>query len=178
METRHEPVLTRVPVAGHSLHRWLVGIPVILYVATVAFFGLYAYDHSLMWLRDGIVTNLVAVIAALIVAIPGLLDFLAIPTGNPARKVAMGHASLMVVVLSLFVANLVVNFRVLAAALKGVIAMHRGFDGTLPLVLTAVALGVAVCGGTLGLLLANRYHIGDTVTDNTRPPRTIQPRFR
>src|SRR6187549_2978470 len=98
METRHEPVITRVPVAGHSLHRWLVAIPVTLYAGTVAFFGLYAYDHSLMWLRDGLVTNLVAVIAALIVAVPGLLDALAIPKGMPAKKVALAHGSTMVAV--------------------------------------------------------------------------------
>jgi len=165
METKQQPVLTRVPVLGHSLHRWLVGIPVILYVATVAFFGLYAYDHSLMWLRDGMVSNLLAVVAAAITAVPGLLDLRAIPDKHPARPIAIGHASFMVVVLALFVTNVVMNFRVVSAAFKGAIALHRGFDGTVPLVLTGTGLALALCGGALGLMLAHRHHIGDPVDE-------------
>lgn len=170
METRNEPVLTRVPVAGHSLHRWLVGIPVILYAATVIFFGLYAYDDNLMWLRDGMVTNLVAIVAAAIAAVPGLLDLRAIPDHHPARSVGIGHASFMIAVLSLFVANLAVNFHVLASAIKGSIVMYRGFDGTVALVLTGTGLGLALCGGALGLLLANRFHVGAPVPEQPTHP--------
>jgi uncharacterized membrane protein len=176
MKTRYEPVLTRVPVAGHSLHRWLVGIPVILYAATVAFFGLYAFDHSLMWLRDGMITNLVGVIAALVVAIPGLMDALNVPAGHPARPVAAAHGSLMVLVTGLFATNLGMHYRVLCAAMKGAIVNFRGFDGSSALGLTGGALALAVCGAALGLLLAHRFHVGDT-TEGGRPPRSIQPRF-
>jgi len=178
METTHEPVITRVPVAGHSLHRWLVGIPVILYVATVGSFGLYAYDHSLMWLRDGMVINLCAVLAALVVAVPGLLDFLAIPARSPARAVGLAHASVMVTVLAVFVANLVIHFRVLCAAMKGAIELHRGLPALMPLGLTGAGLALAVCGGAIGLLLAARYHVGDAPRDGGRPPRTVSPGFR
>jgi uncharacterized membrane protein len=170
METRNEPVLTRVPALGHSLHRWLVGIPVILYIASVTFFGLYAYDDNVMWLRDGIITNLVAVIAAVVAAIPGLMDLRAIPDAHPARSVAIGHASFMVAVLTLFVANLVVNFHVLAAAIKGSIVMYRGFDGTVALVLTGTGLGLALCGGALGLMLAHAFRIGAPVPEPTHGP--------
>ncbi len=172
METRNEPILTRVPALGHSLHRWLVGIPVILYAASVTFFGLYAYDDNLMWLRDGIVTNLVAVIAAVVAAVPGLIDLRAIPDEHPARSVAIGHASFMAAVLSLFAANLVANFHVLSAAIKGSIVMYRGFDGTVALVLTSTGLGLALCGGALGLVLAHRFRIGEAVPEHTHGPLT------
>ncbi len=176
MNTQHEPVYTRLPVAGRSLHRWLVGIPVILYVATVVFFALYAFDDNLMWLRDGIFANLAAVIAAAVTAVPGLIDLLAIPTTSPARKLAYGHMSLMVVVLGLFVVNLVECRDVLMAALHESMPSYRGFDGTMPLALTAMGLGLAVCGGAIGLTLAIRYRVG--AVSASRTTGSVMPRLR
>lgn len=168
-------MFTRVPVAGQSLHRWLVGLPVILYVATVVFFGLFASDRDPMWLHDAFLSNLAAVIAAGLVAVPGLLDFLQIPKHHRARSVALGHASFMVVVLTLFVANLAVHFRVLSAAMKGAIGLYRHLDPTLALALTGSGLGLAVCGGAIGLALAHRFHVGDVPADTTSPPGAIKP---
>jgi hypothetical protein len=164
-----------VPVAGHSLHRWLVGIPVILYAATVILFGLYAYDPSATWLRDAIFANLLAVLVVPIVAAPGLFDALAIPRAHPARNVAIGHGSLMVTVATLFVVNLAVHYRLLASALKGSMALQRGFDATVPLVVTGTALALAVFGGALGVMLAHRYHVGDVAAEGHHPPGAMLP---
>lgn len=176
METRNQPVFTRVPVAGQSLHRWLVGIPVILYVGTLAFFVLYAVEHDPMWLRDAFLANLGAVVAAAIVAVPGLLDFMQIPKGARARTIGLRHASFMVVVLGLFATNLGVHFRVMTAALKGSIALHRGFDPTTALALTGSGVVLALCGGALGLALAHRFHVGDVPLDTSSAPPTMKPR--
>ena len=170
-DTRYTAVPSRIPVAGRSLHRWLVGIPVVLYAATVVFFGLYQADPHLMWLRDGFLANLVAVIAAALVAIPGLLDLRAIPANHPARIVGLAHMSIHVVGLGLFVSNLFMHLDVMNAALNGTIVMERGFDGAGSLAVTAVGLGFVVVAGGIGVLLATRYRVGEAEATSPLVPR-------
>jgi uncharacterized membrane protein len=176
MQTNAEPVVTRVPVAGHSLHRWLVGIPAVLYIGTVVLYVLYATTHDVMWMRDGIVTNVVAIVAAALVAIPGVLDFLAIPNGHPARNLGIAHGSLMVVVLSLFTANLAFHHRALCATMKGATELLHGMDPSLALGISGVGLALVVAGAVGGFLLAHRFHIGDVPTGAVPP--SMRPRFR
>ena len=92
------------------------------------------------------------IIGALVAAIFGLLDLLAIPRGTPAFKTALTHMSINLLVVVIFV----VGFALRAA---------DGYEtvGNLPLILSVVAIALLGVSGWLGGKRA--YHYGVRVAD-------------
>jgi uncharacterized membrane protein len=154
-------VSTGLPVAGRSLHRWLVGLPVILFILTLSFFAVYAAEHDTEWLRRALLLNIAAVVAGGLTAATGAMDFGRMPRDHRARTTALVHGGLNALSISLLVINLQVYRALIAPAFDFEHALSRT-DPTAAIALTGVALGITLGSGVLGYLLAHRYMVGLT----------------
>ena len=156
---------SKLTISGRALHPMLVGFPVALYLATFTAFSLHATGGSPFWWRVGLWANLLGVGAAVVAAIPGLVDLLMIPSGHPAKRVGISHMLLAVTALSLFVANLFVQ-RGTWENLSPLLRTNLGVpDYVQPavrasLVLTGTGVAVTLAAGFLGWTLVRKHHVG------------------
>ncbi len=133
---------SKATVLGRPLHPMLVGIPVTLYVATVVSFVVFAGRHDPRWFQVGLLVNLAAVLAALVTAIPGFIDFAyALPNGSAAKRTAGLHMAANLSALALFAANLAIHRAELIDAIDGRVARFAGLDPFLPLSIVAAGFG-------------------------------------
>lgn len=172
------PVPARVHIAGRSLHRWLIPLPILAFVLTVFGFGMHGSDGGVDWLRFAFISNLALFGAAIAAAIPGLLDFSSIAPEHPARRVGWVHFGLNGVALALALLNVLLHPRQITAVLDGRHFALEAFDSTPSLWLTGVGLAVASLAAMVGRLLATRHRVGEVrVGDDSRivpvRPRTI-----
>ena len=137
----------RAKLFGHPIHQMLIVFPLGL-LATSFFF-------DIAWLatkRPGLGTAaywmiFAGVIGGLISAVFGLIDWLAIPRGTRAKAIGAWHGGGNVVVVVLFIGSWL---------------MRRGLEAppTTAIVLSAVAVCIALVTGWLGGELVDRLGVG------------------
>ncbi|MDP9362591.1 MAG: DUF2231 domain-containing protein [Acidobacteriota bacterium] len=139
---------SRAKLFGHPIHQMLIVFP--LGVLGMSFFfdliGMgtarpQLHEAAYYMIAAGIVTGLVA-------AIFGLIDFLAIPSGTRARRIGLLHGVGNVIVVALF---------------AGSWWLRRGTaptPGLVPVVISGVAVGLALVTGWLGGELVDRLSVG------------------
>ena len=141
------------PVAGpygHPFHPILVTIPIGAWIASLVFDILSrTADDGADFARGAYWLIAIGVVGALLAALFGLLDFLAIPKGTRARRVGLFHLGLNLTVVALFVASFIWRadrdaYRPTSAGL---------------FVLSGVALLLLAVSGWLGGMLAYRYGV-------------------
>lgn len=98
---------SRVLVARHALHPMLVVFPLGLLATSVAWDICRLATGEARWGLISYWTIVAGVIGALLAAVPGFIDWLAIPRNTRARMVGLYHMSLNLVVLGLFVVSLI-----------------------------------------------------------------------
>ncbi|GAA4202736.1 DUF2231 domain-containing protein [Actinocatenispora rupis] len=136
---------------GHPYHPILVGVPIGAWIASLVFDVASRLVGSPTFLTRGAVWLIaVGVVGALVAAMAGLLDLLAIPTGTPAFRTGLVHMTLNLAVTVAFVANFFWRY-----ASYG----HAGAVGAGQLALTAVSLATLGVSGYLGGKLAFRYGV-------------------
>lgn len=141
---------------GHPWHPLLVTVPIGAWVASLVFdLASHLVVDPGFLARGSLWLIGLGVLAAVVAALVGLLDLLAIPTGTPAFRTGLWHMGL----------NLTVT-----AAYAGGFAWRRAGDlagavGAGPLALSAVSLAGLAVSGFLGGKLAFRY--GVRVVDET-----------
>ncbi|MFN2608868.1 MAG: DUF2231 domain-containing protein [Acidimicrobiales bacterium] len=149
-EAAKQPFLPLAGPYGHPFHPIFVTVPIgawvgslVLDIASRSVGDPGALSRGAYWMIA------VGVIGALLAAVFGLLDLLAIPAGTRARKVGLTHMALNLSVVALFVVSFVVR-------------ANDGLDRAtqaLPLVLSVVAILLLLVSGWLGGMLAYRYGV-------------------
>jgi len=98
---------SRAKVFGHPIHQMLIVFPLGLLVTSMIFDGIHYFGrHNPTWSGVSywmIVAGLIGGVAA---AVPGLIDWVAVPSGTRAKAVGLWHGVGNVVVLALFGASL------------------------------------------------------------------------
>ncbi|HET6355419.1 DUF2231 domain-containing protein [Streptomyces sp.] len=150
---------------GHPFHPILVTVPIGAWVGSLVFdIASHVVDDPDFLARGSMWLIAVGVIGALVAALVGLLDLLAIPTGTRAFRIGLIHMTL----------NLLVT-----VAYAGNFLWRRAGDGpsgsvdTGQLVLSAVSLAVLGVSGYLGGKLA--YHFGVRVADEATQAEGFAP---
>lgn len=140
---------------GHPFHPVLVAVPIGAWVASVVFdlVALISTDEAVFaegayWLIG------IGVVGALLAAVFGLIDLLAIPRGTKVFRTGLTHMTLNLVVVALFV----VSFAIRAGQGSEKVSV-AGF------VLSLLGVGILGASGWLGGQLA--YHYGVRVADET-----------
>jgi len=137
---------------GHPFHPILVTIPIGAWVCSLVFdiagrvntSGSKPLTDASYWLIG------IGVIGAIVAALFGLLDLLAIPRRTRALRVGLVHMTMNLTVTGMFIGNFFWRHSSYYEAAK----VHVG-----QLVLSAVALGPLVISGWLGGMLAYRYGV-------------------
>jgi uncharacterized membrane protein len=140
---------------GHPFHPLLVTLPIGAWVCSLIFdIVARAGNDEAVFSRGAYWLIGIGIIGAAVAAIFGLMDLLTIPAGTVAKRTALTHMTLNVVVLVLFIISYLL----------------RRSDGgetaeTTPLILSIIALVLLAVSGWLGGKMAYRY--GVRVADQT-----------
>src|SRR6185437_2246204 len=134
----------RVEVAGHAVHPMLVVFPLGLLATSVAWDICRLATQNAAWGTVAFWTILAGVIGGLAAAVPGFIDWLAIPRGTRARAVGLTHMVLNLIVVGLFVVSLIARW--VAPHGYGMVGVGRMIWGWIGV---AIAVVSAWLGGEL-----------------------------
>jgi uncharacterized membrane protein len=149
---------SKARVAGHPLHPMLVAFPLAFYTATVATLLVYIGTREAFWYRFAMVANLAGIATAVIAAIPGGIDLLALPRESRARVAGLKHAGFNLLATGLFVVTALVLYRTWTHRMM--VDGEYLFDATIPLAMAVVAWVSMVIAGSLGWTLVQTHHVG------------------
>jgi uncharacterized membrane protein len=136
---------------GHPFHPILVTVPIGAWVATLVFdIASYIVGNPGFLTQSSVWLIAIGVIGALLAAMIGFLDLLAIPTGTRAFRTGLVHMSLNLLVACAYIGNFFWRH-----ASYG----HPVPVGIGPLVLSVVSLATLAVSGYLGGKLAYRYGV-------------------
>lgn len=142
---------------GHPIHPMLVPVPIGAWVASLVFdLASYFVDDPSFLVKGAYWLIATGVVAALLAAVFGLMDLVAIPRGSRPFKVALVHLTMNVTLVAVFAASFFV--RINQSATEEV-------DLWL-VVVSAVAILALLISGILGGMLS--YHYGVRVAAETK----------
>lgn len=151
---------------GHPFHPMLVPVPIGAWVASVVFDVVSLVDDDKSFLAEASHWLIgIGVLGALAAATVGLLDFLALPSGTPVRRVAVIHLSLNLTVTAAYA----INF--LWRRSSGADDVSIG-----QMILSLVSIATLAVSGYLGGKLA--YGYGVRVADEATQAEAYRPRHR
>lgn len=159
------PVTKLAGPYGHPFHPALVALPIGAWLLSVAFdvASFFADDAELL-VRMAFWCIVAGIAGALLAAVFGLLDLLAIPRGTKAFATAITHMILNLAVVALFAVGVLLRRPDLGTSPVG----------TVPFVLSLVAAALLGVSGWLGGELVFRY--GVRVADEDVQAEAFAPR--
>ncbi len=139
---------SKAKVLGHPIHPMLIVFPLGL-LATSFFFDLIrAAGGGPSFSRASFYMIAAGIIGGLVAAVFGLVDWLAIPNGSRAKRVGALHGILNVVVVGIFIIS------------WGIRYADPDEQMTPAVVLSAIAVALALVSGWLGGELVDRLGVG------------------
>lgn len=147
---------------GHPIHQMLIVFPLGLLGTSLFFDIAHLVSGNPQWALISYWLIVVGIIAALVAAVFGLIDWTAIPSGTRAKKIGALHGGGNVLVVLLFI---------------GSCLMRRDAPGspeTAAIVLSALAVMLALVTGWLGGELVNRLGVGVDEGANVNAPSSLK----
>jgi uncharacterized membrane protein len=144
---------SKVTLAGHPVHPMLIPFPLALWTTSFAVDILFYFLRHPTLLVISKFMIAAGCIGAVLAAIPGFIDWLAIPSGE-VKKAANWHARLNVAALVVFAISFVLR--------TGGYSELVGRKLTIPFLLSVVGVILISMSGWLGGELVFRYGIGQT----------------
>jgi uncharacterized membrane protein len=136
---------------GHPFHPILVTVPIGAWTASLVFdIASYIADDPLFLVRASMWLIGLGVIGALVAAMAGFLDLLAIPSRTRAHRVGLTHMTLNLLVTAAYAGNFL---------WRHAEHRHSGGVGAGMLTLSVISLAVLGVSGFLGGKLAFRYGV-------------------
>ncbi len=139
---------SRAKLAGHPVHPMLVVFPLGLLATAVVFDVIYLVTDAVKWTEVAFYMIGAGVIGGLAAAIPGTIDWLAIPRGTRARRIGLIHGVGNVALVVLFLLSWLLRRENPAAPPTE--AIVAGLAGA----------GLALITGWLGGELVDRLGVG------------------
>ncbi len=155
---------SKAKLLGHPLHTTLIVIPMGLLVTAVIFDVIYLITGNATFTEVAFYMIGAEIIGALVAAIFGAIDWLAIPVGTRAKTIANLHGGGNLVVTGLFIASFVLR-----------LDTPRN-PGMLAYLLTFVGVSLALVTGWLGGELVNRLRVGVDDDAHLNAPSSLSGR--
>jgi uncharacterized membrane protein len=147
-ELQESAMNSKAKLLGHPIHQMLIVFPLGLLATSLVFDIVYKATGNPRWADIAFVMIACGIVGGLLAAVFGLVDWLAIPQGTRAKRVGAWHGIGNVVVVGVFAISWLLRYGATAYA------------GSVPLVLSIVAVGVALVTGWLGGELVDRLGVG------------------
>jgi uncharacterized membrane protein len=139
---------SKIKVAGHPLHPMLIVFPLGLLATAVAFDIAALASNDIAWFNIFFWIMAAGILGGLLAALPGLIDWVAIPSNTRAKAIGLWHGGGNVIVLVLFAISWFLR--------RG----NAGVPSSGALVLSFLALVLALITGWLGGELVDRLSVG------------------
>jgi uncharacterized membrane protein len=156
---------SRAKVAGHPIHPMLVAFPIGLLLTAIVFDIVHLASDEPHWAEVSWYMIAAGIIGGLAAAIPGLIDWLAIPRETRARRLGLVHGLGNVVVLGLFALSWLLRRD--SPGAPPVEAIVAGFLGG----------GLMAVTGWLGGELVNRLGVGVDDGAHLDAPSSLSHRY-
>jgi uncharacterized membrane protein len=139
---------SRVKLAGHPLHPMLIAFPFGLLATAVVFDVIFLVTNNPTWTQAAFYMIGAGVVTGLAAAVPGTVDWLAIPRGTRAKRIGLIHGVGNVIVVLLFAISWYLRREnPVAPPTEAVVA-------------GLVGAGIAIVTGWLGGELVDRLGVG------------------
>jgi len=145
-------VNSKAAIRDHPLHPMLIVIPAGAFIMTLVMDILYLITDQALWWLGTLPVILLGVIGALLAAIPGLVDLVAVAPHQGARRIAITHMIINLVVVALFAWNGFTRWSAAAPPEPG--TPWLGFW------LSLVGVALLAVSGWLGWEMVYNYHLG------------------
>jgi len=152
---------SKAKIFGHAIHPILIVFPLGLLATAVIFDIVYLITGNHTWPVISLWMIVAGIIGGLLAAIFGFIDFLYIPAGTRARRIATHHARVMVATLVLFALSL--GWRWSTPDTPATLALLFSFAGVV----------VALVGGWFGGELVERLGVGVSPNANLDAPSSL-----
>jgi uncharacterized membrane protein len=153
---------SRAKVLGHAAHQMLVVFPLGLLPVAVIFDIVAMFTKNDFWYQLPFYLIAAGLIGGLLAAVPGLIDFLAIPSDTRAKRIGLLHG----------VGNLIViAFFALSWWLRYTDANH--IPGNLAITLSILGVGLSLATAWLGGELVDRLGVGVDDGANLDAPSSL-----
>ena len=139
---------SKVKLAGHPVHQMLIVFPLGLLATAVVFDVIFLIANNSDWTKAAYYMIGAGVVTGLAAAVPGTVDFLAIPRGTRAWRIGLVHGLGNLVVVTLFALSWYMRRENPAA------------PPTEAVVAGMIGAGLAVFTGWLGGELVDRLGVG------------------
>src|SRR5215831_2474984 len=126
---------------GHPLHMMLVHFPIALWSVSLLGDAAWFWRGEVRWAEMAFWSIAVGLAVAVPVAISGFVDYLAIPSGKPAERVALWHMIIMLCSAGTFTISLIVQGSPAVATRARMIAVTTVSAGGLLLMVFGAWLG-------------------------------------
>jgi len=139
---------SKARLLGHAMHPMLIVFPLGLFATAAIFDVLHLIGGNGTWAEVSFYMMTAGIIGGLIAAVPGAIDWTAIPSGTRAKAIGLWHGVGNVVVIALFAASW---------------ALRRGDIGnpsTMAMMLSFAGISLALLTGWLGGELVDRLGVG------------------
>jgi uncharacterized membrane protein len=140
---------SRAKLLGHPIHPMLIVLPLGLFIAAVVFDAVFLWRGSFSFASAAFWNIAAGILAGLLAAVFGFIDWLAIPANTRAKRIGLLHGVSNVVVVAIFAV---------------VWIMRRNNIDVTPttglFILELLALGLGSVAGWLGGELVDRLAVG------------------
>ena len=142
---------SKIKVAGHPVHPMLVGFPVAFYTAALVCYIVYSNNGDPFWFKVALLANVAGVVMAAVAALPGLIDWLNIPSNVKAKKVGRSH----------MICNVLALISFGAAAFFECGKWNDAAPTLGPAIpLSVVGFVLTLVAGFLGWTMVQKHHVG------------------
>jgi uncharacterized membrane protein len=139
---------SKVKLLGHPVHQMLIVFPLGLLSTSVLFDIISLVRHAPRWSEVAFYMASAGIIGGLLAAVPGWLDWWAIPRRTRAKQIGLLHGIGNVIVVALFIVSWLLRYHDPAA------------PPTLAIVAALLGVALALVTGWLGGELVDRLGVG------------------
>jgi uncharacterized membrane protein len=140
---------SRAKVLGHAAHQMLIVFPLGLLPVAVIFDIVAMFTKNDFWYQLSFYMILAGLIGGVAAAIPGLIDYLAIPSGTRAKRVGALHGVGNLIVIALFALSWWLRY-----------TNENHVPGNLAVTAALLAVGLSLATAWLGGELVDRLGVG------------------
>lgn len=149
---------------GHPIHQMLIAFPLGLMATATVFDGIGIATGRRRWSETSYDMIGAGIVGGLIAAVPGIIDYLAIPSNTRAKRIGLLHGLGNMAVTGLFAASWMAR------------RDRPGKPGRAALATSAAATGLALLTGWLGGELVDRLSVGVDEGANVQAPNSLTHR--